>query len=448
LANLEDLTDEEINELYEIKIQLERERVSPKLEAFREPAPYKSATGGRGAGAKTTGVASLLVQNMESGKITKWLCARETHESLEESSYASIWEQVEFLGYKGWIPVPSNSKIINTKTGGYFKFGGLGDVKSAARKKSLQSYDGCWIEECHGIPMAAWDIILPTFRKPGAEVWTTFNRDQEIDPAYELFFVNPPNGTIAIELDEGKKDNPWFPQILQDQLEHMYKTRPDMAEHVWGGKPLKQGADSVLSRVDIRAAMDRHIEIPEGSISIGCDPADMGDDSTEMYKKKGLKIIDHKEIAFSDGTMVGDTIGQMINNDPSIDIRLDVTGIGTSSRDRCRQLGLKVLPINFAEKANDSDKYANIITEMWFKFAEIIHEIDIPDDPELMQELAGRKYKYDSKGRYILEKKADFKKRLGRSPDKADAMVLTFFQGGSIMMSNEAQQAMRNRRRR
>lgn len=433
--NFDNKTDAEIEELYSIKIQLERERVSPKLEVFRNPAPYKAATGGRGAGAKTTGVASLLVQKMESGEISKWLCARETHESLEESSFASIWEQVEFLGYSGWVKVPSNSKIINTKTGGYFKFGGIGDAKSAARKKSLQSYDGCWIEECHSIPMAAWDIILPTFRKPGAEIWVTFNRDQEIDPVYELFYVNPPKGTIAIELEEGKKDNPWFPQILQDQMEHMYKTRPDMAEHVWGGKPLKQGADAVLSRVLIRSAMDRNIK-PEGSISIGCDPADMGDDSTQIYKKHGLKIIGHKELAFSTGKDVANAIGQMIDFDTSIDIRIDSTGIGTSARDFCNENKLKTIPIHFAESAKDKNKYANAVTEMWFKFGELLEagEIDIPDDNDLMQELGGRKYKYDSKGRYILEKKADFKKRIGRSPDKADAMVLTFYQGGRQMI--------------
>lgn len=446
MVKLEDLSDEEIDELYQIKIQLQKERVSPRLECFREPAPYKAATGGRGAGAKTTGVASLLVQKMEVGEITKWLCARETHESLEESSFASIWEQVDFLGYKGWIKVPSSSKIINTKTGGYFKFGGIGDAKSAARKKSLQSYDGCWIEECHAIPMAAWDIILPTFRKPGAEIWVTFNRDQEIDPVYELFFVNPPKGTIAIELREGKLDNPWFPQILQDQLEHMYKTRPDMAEHVWGGKPLKQGADSVLSRVDIRAAMDRNIMNPEGSTSIGCDPADMGDDTTQIYKKKGLKIIGHKAIAYSTGKPIAETIGYMINKDPSIEVRLDSTGVGTSARDFCRELKLKVIPIHFAEAAREKDKYANAIAEMWFKFGELLEagEIDIPDDPELMQELAGRKYKYDKKGRYILEEKKEFKKRIGRSPDKADAIVLTFYQGGRVMLSDKAKSLMRN----
>lgn len=434
---LEQLDDDELDEYLELQEQLLKECVSPKLEAFREPAPYKSACGGRGAGAKTTGVASLLVQNMEQGKIKKWLCARETHESLEESSFASIWEQVEFLGYKGWKKVPSRSRIVNLKTGGYFKFGGVGDIASVTRKKSLQSYDGVWVEECHNIPMAVWDILLPTFRKANAEVWTTFNREQEEDPVYKLFFINPPEGTISIELKEGKIDNPWFPDILQRQLEHMYKTRPEMALHVWGGQPLAQGADAIIPRVKVRAAMDRVIEFPVGKTSVGCDPADLGDDKTQMYKRKGYKVIAHKELVKMVGSHVGNELKSFVSGDPSVEMRIDTTGIGTSVRDKCVEHKLKVFPINFASSASDKDKYANIVTEMWFNIADIIDQLDIPDDPELMQELSGRKYKYDGQGRYVIEPKAEFKKRIGRSPDKADALILTFYQGGNIMMSDE-----------
>jgi len=192
--------------------------------------------------------------------------------------------------------------------------------------------------------------------------------------------------------------------------------------------------------------MDRTIVDPEGSISIGCDPADMGDDKTQIYKKKGLKIIDQKQINFSTGKVVANAIGQMIKFDPSREVRIDGTGIGTSTRDFCQELGLKTIPIHFAESARDKDKYANAAAEMWFKFGELLEEgeIDIPDDPELMQELAGRKYKYDKKGRYILEDKKEFKKRIGRSPDKGDACVLCFYQGGNVMLSDKARGFMRN----
>ncbi len=253
------LTEQEEIELLELLEQEDRERVAPKLEAFRAPAPYKACNGGRGAGAKTTSIASLLVQKMEYGEISKWLCAREIQESLEESSFAAIWEAVERLEYLGWRAVPSNSRIVNTKNGGYFKFMGLKDAKSAKGKKSLQGYDGCWVEECEDITEEVWDILLPTFRKPGAEIWASFNRNKEFDEVYKLFFVNPPPGTIAIDLEPGIIDNPWFPAGLQSQLEHDYATRPDVAEHKWGGKPKAQGDNSVHSRVSIRAAVNRTI---------------------------------------------------------------------------------------------------------------------------------------------------------------------------------------------
>ena len=85
---------------------------------------------------------------------------------------------------------------------------------------------------------------------------------------------------------------------------------------------------------------------------------------------------------------------------------------------------------------------------MWFNFAGLIDDVDIPDDPQLMRELSGRQYSYDSKGRYKIEAKKEFKKRYGKSPDKADSMILTFYQGGSMIMSDSARSGMAARRNR
>ena len=98
-------------------------------------------------------------------------------------------------------------------------------------------------------------------------------------------------------------------------------------------------------------------------------------------------------------------------------------------------------------KTEDKDKYADIVTEMWFNLKNVLDEIDIPNDPQLMRELAGRQYSYDNKNRYKIESKLEYKKRYGKSPDKADALILTFYQGGSIM-TGEARNAMASRRRR
>jgi hypothetical protein len=91
--------------------------------------------------------------------------------------------------------------------------------------------------------------------------------------------------------------------------------------------------------------------------------------------------------------------------------------------------------INFGGSAKDKDKYPNTISEMWFEFKELIdkEEIQIPDDRELLQQLTSRRYTFDTRGRRIVESKDDFKKRYGKSPDKADALLLCFYNNYSTI---------------
>lgn len=440
------LTQTEELELLELLEQEEREKVAPKFEAWRKPARYKIAHGGRGAGAKSWSAVSLIVQRAEEKK-TKVACLRETHNSLEESVYSLIVSTIARLQYTDWKI--TKEYIENTKTGSHFIFRGLKDLRAAHNMKSLDDYDIFFVEEAAPITHESWRILTPTLRKKGSELWAVFNREEEMDPVYERFVVNERENSIVLHLQPGAIDNPWWGlSELPAEMAEDFKYDEDEAIHIWHGEPRKQGFKSVLSRSRIRAAMDRVIDDPEGMETVGCDPADYGDDKTEIYKRKGLKITDHKQIAISDGIEVANQIGGMINKDPFIPVRIDTTGIGTSARDQSKQLGLKVYPINFAQKAEDSDKYADIVTEMWFNLKNIIDEIDIPNDPQLMRELAGRQYTYDSKGRYKIEPKSEYKKRYGESPDKADAMILTFYQGGSIIMSDKTKAALAARRRR
>lgn len=439
------LTEAEELELLTLLEQEDRERVAPKFEEWRNPYRYKIAYGGRGAGAKSWSAASLIVQAAEEGTL-RVACLREIQKSLEESVYALIQNTVERLGYTGWQF--TKESIENTKNGSHFIFRGLKDMRAANQIKSLESYDIFFVEEAATITHDSWTKLLPTLRKKGSELWAVFNREEEMDPVYERFVVNERQNSCILHLEPGPIDNPWWGQTtLPQEMEEDYKLDPDEAEHVWGGLPRKQGHKSILSRAKIRQAMNRVISDPEGQRSVGCDPADFGDDKTEIFLRKGLKITDNRTLPYSDGEDVANEIGDMINRDPSIPVRIDTTGIGTSARDNTKRLGMKVYPINFAQSAEDKDKYADIVTEMWFNLRDIIDEIDIQDDPELMKQLSTRQYSYDTKGRYKIESKDKFKERYGKSPDKADALILTFYQGGSIMMSEEARSAMAARRR-
>jgi hypothetical protein len=334
--NLDSLTREEQDELLDLLEWKERITVAPKFESWREPADFKVAHGGRGAGAKSWSVASLLVQKLHAEHL-KCFCGREIQKTLEESSYSLIWDTICRLGYEeDWEAIPSRSRIINKRNGSYFYFAGLKDLKTAKGLKGLEGYDLCWIDEAESIPVESWDLIFPTFRKDGSEIWITFNRDKDMDPVYKLFYINPPPNTIALELKPGKEDNPWFPDKLMTQMKHDYAVRPDIAEHKWGGKPKAQGFNAVMSRVAVRAAMNRRLPA-DGPLSCGVDVARFGDDRTVMYLRQGMKVIDCKILHGADTQRVAKEVWSFVKHKASTTIKIDDTGVG------CVVKGTKVL---------------------------------------------------------------------------------------------------------
>jgi hypothetical protein len=108
---------------------------------------------------------------------------------------------------------------------------------------------------------------------------------------------------------------------------------------------------------------------------------------------------------------------------------LDVGSMGGPIGDRLRQLGYHVIDVGFGHKADEEKMYANKATEMAARCRQwLIEGGSIPDDPQLETELTSREYQHDSKDRLQLESKKDMKKRIGCSPDWADALFLTFAQ--------------------
>jgi phage terminase large subunit len=209
-------------------------------------------------------------------------------------------------------------------------------------------------------------------------------------------------------------------------MENDYHNNPDEAEHIWGGSPRKQGENAVMSRVNIRAAVNRPVQETEPD-EIGVDVGRFGSDKTQMYRRRGAKIIAHKEFAKKDTQFVGDEAWELAGRNPNIPIKVDDTGVGGGVTDRLVRLGAYAVPINFGGSPKDKKKYDTVADEMWFEFP--VNEASIPNDPQLIQELSGRLYDYDKIGRRKIEPKKKFRERFGRSPDKADALLLCYYTG-------------------
>lgn len=444
------MADAEFDLLAEIANQEKLEQVSPKLERFRngsiggscpEYIRIKGCRGGRGAGAKSWGLTSLIVQraNFESIRVA---CLREIQQSLEESVYELIEKTVSRLNYQGWR---FTREYIASSSGSYFIFKGMKDLRASMSIKGLEGFDIFFMEEAASLSRESLDLALPTLmRTPGSELWFCYNPETESDPITEKIWSRDRSDALCIDLLPGPVDNPWWNSGLQKEMDEDFKFDPDEAEHIWNGLPRKQGQNSVLSRQSIRGAMDRAID-PIGAIEIGADIARFGDDSSVFYSRRGNKITGKRSMRKASTPEVARALWDFANRDPSVVIRVDSTGVGGGVTDILREFGANVIPVNFGNVAMDQNKYNNVSSELWFSL--LIDEIDIPNDPELMRQLSGRQYYYDTKGRQCVESKDEYKKRLGKSPDDADALLLTFYRDYNIKMSDSIKKQLANRRK-
>lgn len=123
---------------------------------------------------------------------------------------------------------------ITSHNGSEFMFKGLRGMKNNAQAlKSLEGVDICWIEEGQTISDSSFKTLTPTIRKPGSEIWITYNPDQESDPVDKIA-MDPPPGSIVRTVNWN--DNPWFHETsLNIEREWMQRTDLDAYDHVWEG---------------------------------------------------------------------------------------------------------------------------------------------------------------------------------------------------------------------
>jgi phage terminase large subunit len=154
-----------------------------------------------------------------------------------------------------------------------------------------------------------------------------------------------------------------------------------------------------------------------------------------MRKRKGLKVIEKKVLTSKQLpekaklVYIADEVEKFAEFKKDIRIKVDDTGVGGGVTDILQSHSYNIVPVNFQSEAKEPDKYPNVISEMWFEVGKIIGEISCPEDDRLMTELVNRKSKsLDKKGRRVVESKDEYKERGFRSPDEADAFLLTFYE--------------------
>lgn len=216
-----------------------RAQFPSKLKPLFRSARYKVFHGGRGSG-KSWGVARALLI-LARQKRLRILCTREVQKSIKDSVHALLSDQIQSLGFGADFQI-LETEIRCIRTGSVFLFAGL----SQHTVESIKSFEGCdivWVEEAQTVSGKSWDVLIPTIRKPGSEIWITLNPQLESDETYQRFIAIPPPGAVVIEMNY--TDNPWFPEVLEAERIHAQKTmKREKYAHIWEGKcmPAVEGA--------------------------------------------------------------------------------------------------------------------------------------------------------------------------------------------------------------
>jgi phage terminase large subunit len=398
-------------------LRLYREQVIPCLEIFRKPAPYKITFGGRGSG-KSWSIASLLMQELTAEK-HNLVCCREIQKSLDDSVYKLCVETIVRLHLSGWNVLRD---VLEHENGSRVIFRGLKDLRAGNAIKSLEGYDRAWIEEAQSVSAESLQMLIPTIRMNGSEIWASYNPNTEEDAIESLKLRE---GAVVVKCNWN--DNPWFTEKLAKDREADYKFNPELARHIWEGEYLSQADNSVMSRLAVHEAMEREIS-DEGNYEIAVDVARYGSDSSIISMRKGLVLKALKEYKNISLVELCGHIEVMAGNNHDMRIKVDETGVGGGVVDILKSRGYReVVGINFGSKASEEDKFADLPSEMWCTFP--ISEVSLINDSSLFHELTDRRFSYDRKARRQIESKDSYKARNGgKSPDRADSVLMLFYE--------------------
>lgn len=222
-----------------------RAQFPAKLRGLLEPKRFKVLYGGRG-GAKSWGVArALLLLGVD--QPLRILCAREIQKSMRDSVHRLLKDQIIALELTDEYEVFDTE--IRGKNGTLFLFTGL-QSHTVDTIKSFEGVDRVWVEEAHGVSKKSWDTLIPTIRKDGSEIWMTLNPDMDTDDTYVRFIAAPSDDTWLCEINW--RDNPWFPDVLDQERRKAQRMAPESYEHIWEGKP-RRVAEGAIYRYEIEA---------------------------------------------------------------------------------------------------------------------------------------------------------------------------------------------------
>jgi len=442
--------------------------LNPALRSFWSSPGYRYRVlyGGRGSSKShdAAGYAVFLAANYT----VKILCARQFQNRISESVYTLLKDKINSSPYRSDFEILKTS-IRHKITGSEFLFYGI--ARNLEEIKSTEGVDILWLEEAHYLNQEQWEVIEPTIRKEGSQVWLIFNPDEYTDFIYQKFVVNPPSDALVREINW--QENPYLSETMLDVIYEYYKREPESAIHVYGGAP-KMGADkSVIPLKYIIAAIDAHKKLgwePSGQKTVGFDVADDGRDLCANVSTHGNVVMFAEEwkgledellksctrtwnnARHFGGAIIWDSIGvgahagakfKELNEGNNIDLRYEPFNAGGGVEDpKGVYMRLPHVDITNGEHFSNikAQKWDEVATRFRKTYESVALEVKHPFDElislnsetlgpsminKIQMELAAPHKDVDKMGKFKVESKEDLLDRGVKSPNVADALIMS-----------------------
>jgi len=382
--------------------------------------------GGRGS-AKTHTTARFLLYLASKNKI-RVVCGREFQNSIEESVYTVLADLIDEFD----LDFDVKGKYIQHRvTGSRFTFKGFRD-QGKVNIKGLEGVDIVWIDEAQSVTDGTLEILVPTIRKENSKIIFTMNRYVDDDAVPTQFEDDPDCLHIHIDYFE----NPYCPQSIKIEAEKLKNKSMREYEHVYLGKPLPSADDLLFNFTHVNKAFDIK---PFGDTAyghqrvMGIDFAAQGNDqcvATILARVSNQHWQAQPQIAWDeDDAMVSvGKIVQLIGQYKPTVAMLDVGGMGHVVHNRLVEVGVNIDRFDGATTDGiDVTHYVNKRAHGYYALKDWLEQEWLILDPSMndcAKELKKIRMKFRSDGRRLLQSKADMKKDLKYSPDRADSLMM------------------------
>ena len=384
---------------------------------------------------------------------TRVLCVRRFQNKIKESVYTLIKDQIDNFDLPGYKKLATT---IENKNGSEFVFYGI--ERNIDEIKSFEGADILWIEEAHNLTKEQWEILDPTIRKEGSEIWISFNPRLITDFIWQNFIVNTPNDSIIRKINHD--GNPFLSSTIIKRIAEVKEKDFERYEHVYLGKPLSDDDAVIIKRSWVEAAIDFHLKYDgemRGQKVIGYDVADSGDDKNAVTICDGAIVTDCYEWQGGENELKKSADRVRIEAlKHNAKVVYDSIGVGAHTGSTLQASGFNnfsgfnagakvVKPTQKYNGVKQREYFSNLKAQSWWLVADRLRNTydylrngntdynsddlisissSIGNIESLISELTTPRRDFDKAGRVKVESKDDLKKRDIKSPNKADAFIM------------------------